>query len=203
MKALRVTVAAFVAVLGLACASTSASAARDATCDTTIESTRSEDVPTDVADFAHGTPVFGEGSLWLVINRPGPEFVPGFDVETDQWMLRKVVWYPRDMGAIEIVEQRVGSSRRVTMELTGDSYVNGFTFRPTHLVFPRGGCWRVTATLGVSKVRFHVRVPTGREAICHDLARQVRDARETLDNEGYARSLEAAALERACDEPSK
>jgi len=155
-------------------------------------------LPGDVAAFADGAPIAGEGALWLLVNRRA--FTPVFDVEGDQWALRKVVWYRRRGGVIAIIERRAGATQRVADELPADGY--GETgFRPSSLRFPRGGCWHVTARLHDSEVRFDVRVPTGLRAVCDDITQQVRELRAIPIAENLARAgdLEAMLAERGCD----
>lgn len=157
-----------------------------------------EGLPDDVAAFAGETPIVGEGALWLLLNRTA--FTTVFDVEADQWALRKVVWYRRRAGVIEIVERRAGTSQRVTDEIPADGY--GATgFRPSSLSFPRGGCWRVTARLHGSEVRFDVRVPSGLRAVCDDITQQVGELRAIPIAENLARAgdLESTLAEKGCD----
>jgi len=188
----------FAAMLGLVPESVQASGvAVPPRCDTTLEPVVEENLPDDVAAFADGAPIIGEGALYLLVNRA--QFDPHFDAESDQWMLRKVVWFRRQTGTIDIVEQRSGSSLRVTDQFSGDGYGNT-GFLPSHLSFPRGGCWRVTATLAGSSVEFQVRVPKGRQAICDDLAEQLSELR-AISNEtssDYESTLEAASDEKDC-----
>lgn len=186
------------AMIGLAPACVQAShAAGSPRCDTTLEPTLEEELPEDVTAFADGTPIAGEGVLWLLINRPS--FRTAFDIDDDQWVLAKVVWFRRQAGTIDIVERRSGSSQRVTVELSRGGY--GETgFLPSHLSFPRAGCWRVSARLHDSGVRFDVRVPAGLQAVCDDIARQGDELsgipiEENLDRAG---ALEAAADEKGC-----
>jgi hypothetical protein len=191
--------AAVVVMVGLVPADGVSRAARSPRCDTTLEPTPNADLPDDVAAFAQGTPIVGDGDLWLLLNRPS-ELDLAFDLELDQWELRKVVLYPRVPGPIEIVERRLGSARRITTSLEDDSFANGFTFRVTSFGFPRGGCWRITASLGDSRVRFHVRVPRERQPICDDLAEQL-DGLRAIPNEAnvvQAQKVEAALDDKGC-----
>ena len=155
-------------------------------------------LPDDVAAFAEGAPIVGEGALWLLVNRRA--FTTVFDVEADQWTLRKVVWFRRRVGVIAIIERRAGTSQRVADELPADGY--GETgFLPSSLRFPRGGCWRVTARLRGSGVRFDVRVPSGLRAVCDDITKQVGELRAIPISENLARAgdLEATLVEKGCD----
>ena len=158
-------------------------APRTRACDTAIAFVPPHQVPADVAEFAGPEPVTGEDPLWLVVNTARQ--VPVFDVDRDEWILPKVVWYRRAAGRIEVElrHARQGSSR--TVEISADGY--GETgFRPSSLHFPKGGCWRVIARLGDAEVRFRVRVPPGRAAICADIARQQDALRAVVNDENIA-----------------
>ena len=71
---------------------------------------------------------------------------------------------------------------------------------PSHLTFSGGGCWKVTARLGASTIRFTVQIPRGRAAVCASLTEQLDSLRSIPIDENLATAerFEAAARATGC-----
>jgi hypothetical protein len=131
-----------------------------------------------------GPGLIGNGTLWTIPLRP-PEYGPG----AGNWVLGKQAWFRLEEGPLTVTGRRVdgGSGTFHAAIPPVESYplaLNagiGPGFIPSSLEFSTGGCWKVTARLGQSRVVLVFDIDDSKTAICAQLASDLRVARASSD----------------------
>jgi hypothetical protein len=124
-------------------------------CATSINPVPVADVPADVAVWAVGTPVIGQGALWTILSAIG---VPGRHDSTG-WHL-KFPWYTRPNGLPQVDGRRLDGSGTFQFDVNRAFAANG-AFVTSTLDFSVSGCWEVTGRFGGSTLRFDLDVGRG------------------------------------------
>jgi len=112
-------------------------------------------VPHDVAVWAQGRPVVGEGSLWTTRAAVG---VPPRRDGTG-WLL-KFPWLTRPNGLPRIDGRRLNGPGVFHYDVNRAYDARG-AFDTSTLHFSTPGCWQVTGRYGSSTLRFQLRVGGG------------------------------------------
>jgi len=112
-------------------------------------------VPHDVAGWAQGRPVVGEGSLWTTRAAVG---VPPRRDGTG-WLL-KFPWLTRPNGLPRIDGRRLNGPGVFHYDVNRAYDARG-AFDTSTLHFSTPGCWQVTGRYGSSTLRFQLRVGGG------------------------------------------
>jgi hypothetical protein len=123
-------------------------------CVASIEPVRAEE-PHDVALWAHGEQVIGEGSLWTVRSATS---VHGVQYGTG-WHL-KFPWYTRPNGVPRIEARRINGPGTFNYDVNRAYDARG-AWNTSTLDFSVPGCWQVTGQLGASTLRFRLSVGGG------------------------------------------
>jgi hypothetical protein len=108
--------------------------------------------PHDVAVWAQGRPVIGEGSLWTIrsaISVHGVQYDSG-------WHL-KFPWYTRPNGLPRIYGRRLYGPGTFHYDVNRAWDGRG-AFNTSTLDFSAPGCWQVTGRYGTSSLRFSLGV---------------------------------------------
>jgi hypothetical protein len=129
-------------------------------------------------------PLIGEGTLWTIPLRT-PEYAPG----TGNWVVGKQAWFRLEEGPLTATARRVdGGTGTFHFDVPPvESYplaLNasiGPGFIPSSLEFSTGGCWKVTARLGRSRVVLVFDIDDSKAAICKQLASDLLTARANSD----------------------
>lgn len=123
-------------------------------CVTSIVPVHAEE-PSDVASWAHGEQVIGEGSLWTVRSATS---VHGVQYGTG-WHL-KFPWYTRPNGVLHIEARRIDGPGAFHYDVNR-AYDERGAWDTSTLDFSVPGCWQVTGQFGASALRFRVSVGGG------------------------------------------
>ncbi|GAA3799926.1 hypothetical protein GCM10022226_19280 [Sphaerisporangium flaviroseum] len=95
---------------------------------------------------------FGDGDLWVSLPDPAyrPERVPeGYGMKIGWWRLAE--------GRLKLSATRIDEDKgSATVDVPSGYAPTGL--QPTGVLFSQAGCWRVTGSLGYTKVRFVVAV---------------------------------------------
>lgn len=121
-----------------------------ATCVTAIDAVPAAQVPRDVAAWAGGAPVIGEGALWTIVSavHVGPTH------NGPTWDL-KFPWYTKPNGLPVINARRLDGPG--TFHSSVDRAVDSRgAWVASSLAFSNPGCWEVTARFRSSTLRFRV-----------------------------------------------
>ena len=142
--------------------------------------------------------IMGRGPLWIFSDSV-LRATPGFDVFTGAWRL-KFPWLRAKAGHLRVSARRLDGSGTFSLNMSEEAYpATGFL--PSSVGFSNGGCWKVTAKLRRTTIRFFMAFSSGPAAICNDLAGQVEDvraARSLPDNQEYVAKLDAEVEQRDC-----
>ena len=120
-------------------------------CVRSIEPTHARE-PHDVAAWAQGRPVVGEGSLWTIrsaVSVHGVQYGTG-------WHL-KFPWYTRPNGLPRIDGRRIDGPGTFHFDVNRAWDTRG-AFNTSTLDFSVPGCWQVTGRYGNSSLRFNLSV---------------------------------------------
>lgn len=150
-------------VIGIGCASTAAGRNMRAvehavphsssTCAAGVTTVPKSQVPADVARWAGGAAVVGQGALWTIRSAID---VPPSHQRNGSYLL-KFPWYTRPFGLLSISGHRVdgpGTFRSDEAEAT-DAYGRWVA---STFTFSQPGCWEVTGRYHRSSIRFHLRI---------------------------------------------
>ena len=114
-------------------------AAPGAGCASGPEPVAAASVPPDVAAWAHGAPVVGDGAVWTI--RSAIDVAPHF--QSGQWYL-KFPWYLRPPGIPTITGRRLDGPGTFTAD-ANPTYDSSGAWTVSGLTFSAPGCWEVTA----------------------------------------------------------
>jgi hypothetical protein len=128
--------------------------------------------------------LIGDRTLWTI-----PPRTPGYESGTKSWGSRKQAWFRLEEGPLTVTGRRVdGGSGVFHFDMPPvESYplwLNagiGPGFIPSSFEFSTGGCWKVTARLGRSRVVLFVDIDDSKAAICAQLASDLRSAQATFE----------------------
>jgi len=160
-------------------------------CKTNPKPTPRSELPAKLRIVDHK--LIGNGALWTVpIGEP--TYQPG-----GGWTRAKLPWFRLSTGPLTVTGHRVdGGAGAFHVEIPPvESYpldLNasiGPGFIPSTLKFSAGGCWKVTAELARSRVVFYVDIDDSKQAICAQLAGQLRAARAYDDQHMGQRQVSA------------
>jgi hypothetical protein len=147
--------------------------------------------------------LIGDRTLWTV-----PLRAPEYGSSTRSWVLGKQAWFRLEDGPVTVTGTRVdGGAGTFHFDMPPvESYplaLNaniGPGFIPSSLEFSTGGCWKVTARLGRSRVVLFFDIDGSTRAICAQLASDLRDL--SARTEQWARTqidtITADRQERHC-----
>jgi hypothetical protein len=161
--------------------------ARTDVCRPNPEPTPRTGLPVKLKPFS-GMRLTGTRTLWTVVDLREPHYVTG----QGGWELRKQPWFRLEEGQLTISGRRVdGGSGTFQADLPPmDAYpldLNPWPgFIPSSFTFSTGGCWKVTAQLGRSKVALYFDVDDSTAAICADLAASLRVAQRADNPDEHA-----------------
>ena len=124
------------------------------TCAASISVVPRAKVPHDVAAWAHGAAVVGNGALWTI--RSAINVSP--DHQQSVWRL-KFPWYTRPFGLPTITGRRLDGVGIFHADANPATDSRG-TWVVSSLEFSQAGCWQVTSRYRTSTIRFRVRVRT-------------------------------------------
>jgi hypothetical protein len=133
------------------------------TCVTGADPVPAAEVPTDVAAWAGGAPVIGEGALWTVLSATHVRATPyngGYNL--------KFPWLTRPDGPPVIDARRIDGPGTFHADANRSFDARG-VFEMSGLEFSTAGCWEVTAHYLSSTLQFRVLVsPTPTDAVFVD-----------------------------------
>ena len=109
-------------------------------------------IPRDVAAWAQGRAVVGEGSLWTTRAAVGVPPRP----DGTGWLL-KFPWLTRPNGLLRIDGRRLNGPGVFHYDVNRAYDARG-AFNTSTLRFSTAGCWQITGCYGSSTVRFQLRV---------------------------------------------
>ena len=129
-------------------------------CPANPQPTPRRDLPPKLKPYSD-TRLIGERALWTVAPRD-----PRYVADVGTWTLGKQPWFRLNTRQLTIdgrrVDGRPGTFRADVPPMEAyplDMNLHiGPGFIPSSLEFSTGGCWKVTATLGRSKVVLHVNI---------------------------------------------
>jgi hypothetical protein len=204
----KVLIVAALCVWSLVLVSAPVSYARDRTtgsgdrvCKPNPKPTAKRDLPPELKPFSRYG-LIGEGVLWTIAPRQ-----PGYVAGRGIWAMRKQPWLRLDAGELAIGGRRInGRAGGLSVDLPPvDAYplwLNaslGPGFIPSGFEFSTGGCWKVTARLANSKVVLYVNIDDSKDAICADLAAQLRQLQGSGQPDGdQARIIASDQSTRHC-----
>jgi photosystem II stability/assembly factor-like uncharacterized protein len=121
-------------------------------CPTSIDAVPAAEVPSDVAAWADGAPVIGEGGLWTVVSA----LHVGGLLDNQTYRL-KFPWYTKPNGLPLITGRRLDGDGtfHADVNLATDA---GGAFVVSSLEFSTPGCWEITARFGSSTLEFRLRI---------------------------------------------
>ena len=133
---------------------------RGSSCPANPQPTARHDLPPKLKPYSD-TRLIGERALWTIAPRD-----PRYVGDAGRWMLGKQPWFRLNTRQLIIDARRIdGGSGTFRAEVPPmaayplDMNLHiGPGFIPSSLEFSTGGCWKVTATLGRSKVVLHVNI---------------------------------------------
>lgn len=156
----RVVMTATAALLLGACMATPPAAMLREECATTSPNGR---VP---PDFPPDPESHGNGRIWTILPLDGRLVATGSDVSPDGSVRRKFGWWTRRSAGrrLRVTGRRLDGPSpplraRVSRSPNARHLPRVF---PSTLIFPRQGCWSVTARTGRSALRFVISVTAGR-----------------------------------------
>jgi hypothetical protein len=119
--------------------------------------------------------LIGRRALWTVVDLREPSYVAG----QGGWAIIKQPWFRLKEGQLRISGRRIdGGAGTFRVDLPPmDAYplnLDPTGFIPSSFDFSAGGCWKVTARLGRSKVTLFFDIDDSTAAICADLAANLR-----------------------------
>jgi hypothetical protein len=123
--------------------------------------------------------LIGDRTLWTV-----PLRAPEYGSSRKSWVLGKQAWFRLEEGPVTVTGRRVdGGSGTFHFDMPPvESYPLGLNasigpgFIPSSLEFSSGGCWKVTARLGRSRVVLFFDIDGSKQMICAHLASSLRAA---------------------------
>ena len=132
--------------------------AHAASCPSSPRPTPRKDLPEQFKGYRK-LRVFGNGDLWAV-----PPRKPTYSARTGLWTVKKQAWFRLSDEVLTVQADQVdgdGGTFHAVLPPVGSYPLDlnlhiGPRFMPSHLEFSEPGCWRVVATLGDSRVVFHV-----------------------------------------------
>jgi hypothetical protein len=128
------------------------------TCAASISVVPPAKVPHDVAAWAQGAAVVGNGALWTKranINVPGSH-------QAKIWRV-KFSWYTRPFGLPTITGRRLDGTGTFDADANSATDSRG-TWVISSFVFSHPGCWQVTGRYRSSTIRFHMHILAGHRA---------------------------------------
>jgi hypothetical protein len=153
--------------------------------------------------IVRGPGLIGNRTLWTI-----PLRAPEYGSSTRSWELATQAWFRLEDGPVTVTGKRVdGGAGTFRFDMPPvESYplaLNaniGPGFIPSSLEFSTGGCWKVTARLGRSRVVLFFDIDGSKRAICAQSASDLRDL--TARTEQWARTqidtITADRQERRC-----
>lgn len=147
--------------------------------------------------------LIGDRTLWTV-----PLREPEYGSRSKSWVLGKQAWFRLEEGPVRVTGRRVdGGSGTFNFDMPPvESYPLGLNadigpgFIPSSLEFSSGGCWKVTARLGRSRVVLFLDIDGSKQAICAQLASQLRTAQARSEQwaQEQVASITADQQDRRC-----
>ena len=147
--------------------------------------------------------LIGERTLWTIDLRK-----PEYGSSRKSWVLGKQAWFRLEEGPVTVTGRRAdGGSGTFHFEMPPvESYPLGLNadigpgFIPSSLEFSSGGCWKVTARLGRSRVVLFFDIDGSKQAICAQLASQLRTAHARSEQwaQEQVASITADQQDRRC-----
>jgi hypothetical protein len=142
-----------------------------------------------------GPGLVGHGTLWTIVLRE-----PAYGSTSKRWVLGKQAWFRLEEGPVTVTGRRVdGGEGTFHFDMPPvESYqlwMNadiGPGFIPSSLEFSSGGCWKVVARLGRSRVVLNFHIDGSNATICRQLASDLLSARATSG--GWAQTQVAAIV---------
>jgi hypothetical protein len=131
---------------------TTSSSPSATTCAASISVVARAKVPHDVAAWAQGAAVVGNGALWTVrsaIDVPGSH-------QSNIWRV-KFPWYTRPFGLPTITGRRLDGTGTFHAHANPATDARG-TWVVSSFEFSRPGCWQVTSRYGSSTIRFNMHI---------------------------------------------
>jgi hypothetical protein len=131
---------------------TTSTAANTTTCAASISVVPRAKVPHDVAAWAQGAAVVGNGALWTVrthIDLPGSH-------QGNIWRV-KFSWYTRPFGLPTITGRRLDGTGTFHADANPATDARG-TWVVSSFEFSRPGCWQVTSRYRNSTIRFRMHI---------------------------------------------
>lgn len=123
------------------------------TCPASIATVPKAKVPRDVARWARGAAVVGDGALWTIRS--------AIDVSASRqpkgWFL-KFPWYARPFGLPNITGRRLDGAGTFHASVDRADDARG-AWVVSSLEFSHRGCWEVTSRYRKATIRFHLNVP--------------------------------------------
>lgn len=122
------------------------------TCAVSISVVPRAKVPHDVAAWAQGAAVVGNGALWTIrsaIDVPGSH-------QSNIWRV-KFPWYTRPFGLPTITGRRLDGTGTFHADANPATDARG-TWVVSSLEFSRPGCWQITSRYGSSTIRFNMHI---------------------------------------------
>ena len=148
-------------------------------------------------------PLVGNRTLWTA-----PPRVPKYGSTTKSWGFGKQAWFRLEEGPLTVTGHRVdGGSGDFHFDMPPvESYplwLNagiGPGFIPSSFEFSTGGCWKVTARLGRSRVVLFFDIDDSKAAICAEIASTLRAARASSNQWAQAQvdTITADQQSRRC-----
>ena len=134
-------------------ATTSSSSPSVTACAASISVVPRAKVPHDVASWAQGAAVVGNGALWTI--RSAIDVPPNH--QSNVWRL-KFPWYTRPFGLPTITGRRLDGTGTFHANANPATDSRG-TWVVSSLEFSSPGCWQVTSRYRTSTIRFRVHIP--------------------------------------------
>lgn len=119
---------------------------------TSVDAVPTGEVPRDVAAWAHGAPVIGEGGLWTVVSA----IHVGGTLDNQIYRL-KFPWYTKPNGLPSITGRRLDGTGTFHSDVNLATDSRG-AFDVSSLEFSAPGCWEITARFHSSTLKFRLRV---------------------------------------------
>ena len=123
----------------------------------------------------------------------------GYDVFAEEWTA-KFPWLRTKAGRLRVKGHRVDGPGTFAVEMQQSAYPRT-GFLPSGFRFSNGGCWKVTAKLRRTTIRFYMAFSSGPEDLCDELRSQVdnvKNAQDLPENAEYVARLNEVLDARNC-----
>jgi hypothetical protein len=96
---------------------------------------------------------YRHGTLWVELWPYGVTLVGKSDITSDGWLAVKVPWYRFGKGTLKIAATRLDKPARPARADVPSGYGNS-GFQASSIYFPSEGCWKITGTVGHTKLTY-------------------------------------------------